>query len=76
MEAIEARAASIPAHGERQRAADVEAYSAGLIAVLVPDEADETTAGQLRKIAAIFGDRAYASLCLRRRPNDRLRKQR
>ncbi|WP_411907073.1 error-prone DNA polymerase [Rhizobium mayense] len=52
---------------------DVEAYSAGLIAVLVPDEADETTAGQLRKIAAIFNDRAYVSLCLRRRPNDRLR---
>ena len=52
---------------------DVEAYSGGLIAILIPDEADETTAGQLRKLAAIFGDRAYVSLCLRRRPNDRLR---
>ena len=52
---------------------DVEAYSEGLIAVLVPDEADDTYAGQLRKIAAVFGDRAYVSLCLRRRPNDRLR---
>lgn len=52
---------------------DVEAYSEGLIAILVPDEADDTYAGQLRKIAAIFGDRAYVSLCLRRRPNDRLR---
>ncbi|MFD1330320.1 error-prone DNA polymerase [Mycoplana ramosa] len=53
--------------------ADVEAYSEGLIAVLVPDEADDICAGQLRKIAAVFGDRAYVSLCLRRRPNDRLR---
>ncbi len=52
---------------------DVEAYSEGLIAILVPDEADDTYAAQLRKIAAIFGDRAYVSLCLRRRPNDRLR---
>lgn len=52
---------------------DVEAYNGGLIAILIPDEADDTTAGQLRKLAAIFGDRAYVSLCLRRRPNDRLR---
>lgn len=52
---------------------DVEAYSEGLIAILVPDEADDVYAGQLRKVAAIFGDRAYVSLCLRRRPNDRLR---
>lgn len=53
--------------------ADIETYSEGLIAVLVPDEADDVCAGQLRKIAAVFGDRAYVSLCLRRRPNDRLR---
>ncbi|MDX1009345.1 DNA polymerase III subunit alpha [Sinorhizobium medicae] len=52
---------------------DVEAYSEGLIAILVPDEADDVYAQQLRKVAAIFGDRAYVSLCLRRRPNDRLR---
>ncbi|MGR9268140.1 error-prone DNA polymerase [Rhizobium leguminosarum] len=52
---------------------DVEAYSAGLLAILVPDEADDIYAGHLRKVAAIFGDRAYVSLCLRRRPNDRLR---
>ncbi len=52
---------------------DVEAYSEGLLAILVPDEADDIYAGQLRKVAAIFGDRAYVSLCLRRRPNDRLR---
>ncbi|MBD9507946.1 error-prone DNA polymerase [Ensifer sp. ENS07] len=53
--------------------ADVEAYSEGLIAVLVPDEADDVYAQQLRKVGAIFGDRSYVSLCLRRRPNDRLR---
>ncbi|WP_029619606.1 error-prone DNA polymerase [Pseudorhizobium marinum] len=52
---------------------DVATYSDGLIAILIPDEADDIYAGQLRKVAAIFGDRAYVSLCLRRRPNDRLR---
>ncbi|AJC79795.1 error-prone DNA polymerase 1 [Rhizobium etli bv. phaseoli str. IE4803] len=52
---------------------DVESYNKGLLAILVPDEADDIYAGQLRKVAAIFGDRAYVSLCLRRRPNDRLR---
>jgi error-prone DNA polymerase len=52
---------------------DVEAYSDGLIAVLIPDEADDGYVGQLRRLSAIFGDRAYVSLCLRRRPRDRLR---
>jgi error-prone DNA polymerase len=52
---------------------DLETYSDGLIAVLVPDEADDVCAGHLRKLSVIFGDRAYVSLCLRRRPNDRLR---
>jgi error-prone DNA polymerase len=52
---------------------DVEAYSEGLIAVLIPDEADDGYVGQLRRLSSIFGDRAYVSLCLRRRPRDRLR---
>ncbi|ULJ76490.1 error-prone DNA polymerase [Rhizobium gallicum] len=52
---------------------DVAQYADGLIAVLVPDEADETCGMQLRKLAELFDDRAYVSLCLRRRPNDRLR---
>ncbi|NYJ10917.1 error-prone DNA polymerase [Rhizobium leguminosarum] len=52
---------------------DVALYAEGLIGVLVPDMADETCAVQLRKMAEIFGDRAYVSLCLRRRPNDQLR---
>ncbi|TDW20879.1 error-prone DNA polymerase [Rhizobium azibense] len=52
---------------------DFAQYADGLIAVLVPDEADETCGMQLRKLAELFDDRAYVSLCLRRRPNDRLR---
>ena len=53
--------------------ADLSEHAAGMIGVLVPDEADETCAVQLRKMADLFGDRAYVSLCLRRRPNDKLR---
>ncbi len=52
---------------------DVALYAEGLIGILVPDLADETCAVQLRKLAEIFGDRAYLSLCLRRRPNDQMR---
>ncbi|MGO8655473.1 error-prone DNA polymerase, partial [Rhizobium ruizarguesonis] len=52
---------------------DVALYSEGLLGILVPDLADENCAVQLRKMAEIFGDRAYVSLCLRRRPNDQLR---
>ncbi|MEX2742072.1 error-prone DNA polymerase [Rhizobium mongolense] len=52
---------------------DVSLYAEGLIGVLVPDLADDACAMQLRKMAEVFGDRAYVSLCLRRRPNDQLR---
>lgn len=52
---------------------DVAHYCDGLLAILVPDLADDICAVQLRKLAEIFGDRAYLSLCLRRRPNDQLR---
>jgi len=52
---------------------DVALYSEGLIGILVPDMPDEPCAVQFRKMAEIFGDRAYVSLCLRRRPNDQLR---
>ncbi|WP_105436124.1 error-prone DNA polymerase [Neorhizobium tomejilense] len=52
---------------------DVALYAEGLIGILVPDLADETCAIQLRKMAHVFADRAYVSLCLRRRPNDQLR---
>lgn len=53
--------------------ADVALYAEGLIGILVPDMPDEVCAVQLRKMTELFGDRAYASLCLRRRPNDQLR---
>ncbi|MCO6180881.1 PHP domain-containing protein, partial [Ciceribacter sp. RN22] len=52
---------------------DVALYADGLIGVLVPDLVDETCSVQLRKMVEIFGDRAYVSLSLRRRPNDQLR---
>jgi len=52
---------------------DLVAYGEGLIAVLVPDEADEACAQRLRRLAQAFGDRAYMALTLRRRPNDALR---
>jgi error-prone DNA polymerase len=53
--------------------ADLVAYSEGLIAVLVPDEADEDCAQRLRRLRDAFGDRGYMALSLRRRPNDQLR---
>jgi len=53
--------------------ADVVEWNEGLLAVLVPDEADETAAFQLRRLAETFRDRCYLALTLRRRPNDQLR---
>ncbi len=52
---------------------DVESWSEGLLAMLVPDEADGTCAARLRRVAALFGDRSYMALSLRRRPRDALR---
>lgn len=52
---------------------DLAAYAEGLIAVLVPDIADETCGLHLRRLREIFRDRAYLALTLRRRPNDQLR---
>ncbi|WP_284759931.1 error-prone DNA polymerase [Agrobacterium sp. fls2-241-TYG-188a] len=52
---------------------DVMSYADGMIGILIPDLADDTCALQLRKMAEVFGNRAYVSLCLRRRPNDQLR---
>ena len=53
--------------------ADVEAWSEGLIAILVPDRADAQTEMALRRTARVFGDRAYLALSIRRRPRDALR---
>ncbi len=52
---------------------DVMTYADGMIGILIPDLADDTCALQLRKMAEVFGNRSYVSLCLRRRPNDQLR---
>lgn len=52
---------------------DLEAYAGGMVGILVPDQADDTCAIQMRRMAKIFGRLAYLSLCLRRRPNERLR---
>ena len=52
---------------------DLVAYGEGLIAVLVPDLADETCGLRLRRLRDAFGDRAYLGLTLRRRPNDQMR---
>lgn len=52
---------------------DLVAYGEGLIAVLVLDQADAECAFRLRRLRDAFGNRAYLSLTLRRRPNDQLR---
>ena len=52
---------------------DLADYAEGMIAVLVPDLADDACALRLRRLRAVFGDRAYLALTLRRRPNDQLR---
>ncbi|WP_265502009.1 error-prone DNA polymerase [Paracoccus beibuensis] len=53
--------------------ADLQAHAEGLLAVLVPDMADDTCALHLRRLRDTFCDRAYLALTLRRRPNDQLR---
>ena len=52
---------------------DVVEWNEGLLAVLVPDEADETAAFHLRRLREVFQGRCYLALTLRRRPNDQLR---
>ncbi|MDF1600920.1 error-prone DNA polymerase [Mesorhizobium sp. YIM 152430] len=52
---------------------DLVAYGEGLVAVLVPDLANDDCGLRLRRLRDAFGDRAYLALTLRRRPNDQLR---
>jgi len=52
---------------------DVEAHSDGLVAIHLPDEADEANAALLARLRRTFGDRAYQALAYRRRPGDSLR---
>ena len=49
---------------------DVEAWNGGLIAALLPDEADRVTEVALAQMADIFGDRAHLALGRRRRPGE------
>ncbi|KQQ85672.1 error-prone DNA polymerase [Aureimonas sp. Leaf324] len=52
---------------------DLVAHGEGMVAILVPDEADEDLGRQLRRLRDAFGTRAYIALTLRRRPNDQFR---
>jgi error-prone DNA polymerase len=52
---------------------DLAAHAEGLLAILVPDEADARCAADLRRLRDTFGDRAHLALSLRRRPRDWLR---
>ncbi|WP_234187944.1 error-prone DNA polymerase [Shinella sp. NM-101] len=52
---------------------DVVDWNEGLIAVLVPEDADDTAAFHLRRLGETFRGRCYLALTLRRRPNDQVR---
>jgi error-prone DNA polymerase len=52
---------------------DLQDFAEGLIAVLVPDQADEDCAQRLRRLKATFLTGAFLALSLRRRPRDAMR---
>ncbi|MDQ8756066.1 error-prone DNA polymerase [Sphingosinicella sp. LHD-64] len=52
---------------------DVEAWNAGLVAALIPDEADRTSEIALAQMADIFGDHGHLALTHRRRPGEAAR---
>ena len=52
---------------------DLAARAEGLIAILLPDEAEATLAAHLARLHETFADRAHLALTLRRRPGDALR---
>ncbi|WP_324740913.1 error-prone DNA polymerase [Tsuneonella sp. CC-YZS046] len=52
---------------------DLADWGEGLIAMLVPDAADDMTAMRQRRLASLFPGRCYMALTLRRRPRDFLR---
>ena len=49
---------------------DVAAWSKGLVAALLPDEAGRVTEIALAQLADVFGDRAHLALTHRRRPGE------
>jgi error-prone DNA polymerase len=52
---------------------DVAAWNEGLVAALLPDEADAATEAALAQMRDVFGDRAHLALTHRRRPGDSAR---
>ena len=52
---------------------DLAAHGEGLLAVLVPDEADDMLAARLARLRGGFADRAYLALTIRRRSGDAVR---
>jgi error-prone DNA polymerase len=52
---------------------DVAAWNKGLVAALLPGEADEATETALAQMRDVFGDRAHLALTHRRRPGDSAR---
>ena len=52
---------------------DLAEHAEGLIAVLLPSEAETGTVANLRRLHIAFGDRGYLALTLQRRPGDAVR---
>ena len=52
---------------------DLGAWSQGMIAILLPDEAGEQNAAALADLRQVYGKRGYMALSQRRRPDDALR---
>jgi len=55
---------------------DLVAHGEGALAILLPDDPDDTLAAQLRGLRRDFGNRGYLALTLRRRPDEAARLQR
>lgn len=52
---------------------DVEDFSEGLVAIYLPDDPDDQCGLNLKRFKAIFAERAYVALTLRRRQGDHVR---
>ncbi len=53
--------------------ADLAAHAEGLLAILIPDQPDDTLRANLARLHRAFPGRAYLALTLHRRPGDSLR---
>ena len=52
---------------------DLEPWSDGIIAILLPDEADQANLAALADLKTVYGRRGYMALFQRRRPDDAVR---